>query len=349
MRHIGVDLHKTNFVACFLDEQDRPTVKTFPLTEQGLRAFQQELTRADEVAVEMSANAYYFYAQVVKLVRRVVLVDAYRFAVVSRSKKKTDRHDATALARFLKLGWLPEVSVPSPQIRALRQLFQARESLVEMTTKLKNMGHAALTRNGIALGRSAFKGPRGRAKLGRVAAGLPAPDRQILELTLRQIGALEGEVGRVESEIIRSGKDLPGLRRLLQVRGLGVLTAMGLLAEIGDINWFGSSKQLVSYAGLAVSVRQSNETDRRGRITKQGRRRLRGILIQAVLTLARGGQTPLKEFYLKKKREKGSGKAICATARKLLTVIYVMLKRGQDYWYAEGHLYGQKLSALEAA
>src|SRR5947209_18903784 len=130
MRHIGVDLHKTNFVACFLDEQDKPTVKTFALTEQGLLSFQRALTRDDEVAVEMSANAYYFYDRIVKLVRRVVLVDADRFAVVSRSKKKTDRHDAKALARFLKLGWLPEVSVPSPQIRALRQLFQARESLV---------------------------------------------------------------------------------------------------------------------------------------------------------------------------------------------------------------------------
>jgi DNA-binding PadR family transcriptional regulator len=58
MHHIGVDLHKTNFVACFLDEQDKTTVKTFALTEQGLRAFQRALTRADHVAVEMSANAY---------------------------------------------------------------------------------------------------------------------------------------------------------------------------------------------------------------------------------------------------------------------------------------------------
>jgi hypothetical protein len=69
----------------------------------------------------------------------------------------------------------------------------------------------------------------------------------------------------------------------------------------------------------------------------------------AVLTLARDGRTPPKEFYLKKKRERGSGKAICAAARKLLTVIDVMLKSGQDSWYAEGHLYGQMLSAPEAA
>ena len=49
MRHIGVDLHKTNFVACFLDEQDKPTVKTFALTEQGLLSFQRALTRVPAV------------------------------------------------------------------------------------------------------------------------------------------------------------------------------------------------------------------------------------------------------------------------------------------------------------
>ena len=348
MHFIGVDLHKTNFVVCFLDEQDRSRVETFSLTEQGLRAFRQKLSREDEVAVEVSANAYYFYDRIIEVVRRVVLVDAYRFAVISRSKKKTDRHDAKALARFLKLGWLPEVSVPRQEIRQLRQLFHARESLIEVTTKLKNMGHAALTRNGLALPRSAFKGPRSRAKLRLLSAGLSAADRRILEITLRQIEATEAEVEQLEAEIMRLGKDLPGLQLLLQVRGLGTLTAVGVLAEIGDIDWFESSKQLVAYAGLATSVRQSNETDRRGRITRQGRKKLRGILIQAVLTLVRGSKTPLKEFYLKKKREKGSGKAICATARKLLAVIYVMLKRGLDYWYMEERLYNQKLNALKA-
>ena len=82
--------------------------------------------------------------------RRVAVVDTYRFGVVARSKKKTDRADARALARFLKLGWLPEVAVPTEQVRALRQLLQARETLVSMRTKLKNTAHAASSRNGVA-------------------------------------------------------------------------------------------------------------------------------------------------------------------------------------------------------
>ncbi len=59
-------------------------------------------------------------------------------------------------------------------------------------------------------------------------------------------------------------------------------------------------------------------------------------------------KTPLMEFYQEKKREKGAGKAICATARKLLVIVFVMLKKGLDYWYIEDRLYNEKLKALRA-
>jgi transposase len=348
MRHIGVDLHKTNFVACFLAADDTQRLETFPLTSDGLARFKRQLRKSDGVAVEVTPNTYYFYDQIKASVGRVVLVDTYRFSVIARSKKKTDRADASALARFLKLGHLPSVPVPSEQVRGLRHLLQARETLVGMATKLKNMGHAALARNGVALSRAAFASARSRERLaGR--DGLAGADRAIMGAALRQLSALEAEVTELEAEIIHAGKGLPGLRRLLQVHGLSLLSAIALLAEIGDVALFEQSKQLVAYAGLATSVRQSNEHTRRGAITKQGRKRLRTIAIRAVLSMVNKTKTPLMEFYRRKKREKGAGKAICATARKLLTVIFVMLKKGLDYWYLEDRLYNRKLRALDAA
>jgi transposase len=348
MRHIGVDLHKTNFVVCFLSADDRQRLETFPLTRDGLARFKRQLRRSDEVAVEVTANIYYFYDQIKAQVRRVRLVDTYRFAVIAKSKKKTDRADASALARFLKLGHLPEVAVPSERVRKLRHLLQARETLVGMATKLKNMGHAALSRNGVALSRAAFASPGSRERLAQ-RDDLASADRAIMAASLRQLSALEAEVSQLEAEIVRVGKGLPGLRRLLQVHGLNLLSAISLLAEVGDINLFEQSKQLVSYAGLATSTRQSNEHTRRGAITKQGRKRLRTIAIRAVLSMVNKTRTPLMEFYQRKKREKGAGKAICATARKLLTVIFVILKKGLDYWYLEDRLYNRKLRALDAA
>jgi transposase len=344
----GIDLHKSNFVVCFLGEDDTIKLQTYPLTDPGLTTFCRGLRPDDQMAVETAQNAYYFYDRIHPLVNKVVLVDPYRFAVIAKSKKKTDRHDAITLARFLKLGWLPTVPIPNEKIRHLRQLCQARENLVQMATQLKNMGHAALVRNGIALKHAALNSLGSRRRLARLT-GLTALDQQILGVALRQLDALNREIDVLETEILRLGKDLPGVPRLLQIRGLSPLTAIILLAEIGDIAWFESSKQLAAYAGLAASVRQSGTTDRHGKITKQGRKRLRTIAIRTVLAMVNGKRTPLMDFYARKKQEKGSGKALCATARKLLTIIFVMLKRDLDYWYLEDRLYQRKLQMLRAS
>lgn len=348
MRYIGVDLHKTNFVVCFLALRGQPRVVTFPLTAEGLTSFRRQLRTDDEVAVEVGQNTYYFQEQIQERVKQVVLVDPYRFAVISRSKKKTDRHDAILLARFLKLGWVPTVPNPSPRIRELRTLLQARDTLVGMTTKLKNMGHGVFTRHGQLINANAFASVRGRQRLA-TTEGLPAGDQHILAVVLQQLEHLEQAIATIERQIVHAGKELPGLRRLLQIPGISLLSGIGLLAEIGDIQWFTNAKQLGAYAGVVPTVRQSNETDRRGHITKQGRKRLRTLAIRAVLSIVRSGPSPLVDFYQLKKRQKGAGKALCATARKLLSLLFVMLTKELDYWYLEERLYNKKLRVLQKA
>jgi transposase len=71
---------------------------------------------------------------------------------------------------------------------------------------------------------------------------------------------LDREVESLGAEIVRIGKGLAGVQRLLQIHGLNLLSAIALLAEIGNIALFETSKQLTAYAGLATSTRQSNET-----------------------------------------------------------------------------------------
>ena len=348
MRYIGIDLHKTNFVVCFLNEDESYRVETFPLSKSGIKRFLLEVEKSDQAAIEVTQNIYYFFDQIKDFVKRIVLVDTYRFAVIAKSKKKTDKADAVALARFLKLDYLPEVSVPSKQIRELRELLKARETLVSVRTKVKNMAHAALSRNGIKVERSAFATEIAMERLLR-QADLAQTDQIILQTAIRQIRELDREIEQLEAEIIKQGKTLKGLKRLLQLHGMNLLSAISLLAEIGDIELFETSKQLTSYAGLVTSTRQSSETTRHGKITKQGRKRLRTTAIRAVLSMVNRTKSPLMDFYQKKKTEKGSGKAICATARKLLTIVFVMLRKELDYWYLEDRLYNQKLRQLNRA
>lgn len=350
MRHIGVDLAKRSFTACFLEDDDSTRVATYSVTPEGLAQFRGDLYPDDRLAVEVGTNAYFFHDQMREAVAEIVLVSTYHFAVIAKSKKKTDRADAVLLARFLKLDYLPRVVMPEDRVRELRHLFTAREALVKTARQFKNIGHAALARNGIAVTRAAFATLTGRRRLSQLK-GLADVDRQVLDMALRQTAVVELEIEDMERNILRVGRNLPGLKRLLQIRGLGLISAIGVLSEIGDITRFGSAKQLASYAGLSTAVRQSGDTDRHGHITKQGRQRLRGFMVEAILSMVRNpsdSRTPIVDFYLKKKQEKGAGKAICAAARKLLTVVYTILAKGLDYWFLEERLYQTKLKALAA-
>ena len=218
-----------------------------------------------------------------------------------------------------------------------------------MATQCKNLGHAALARNGRSVSRSVFATGRGRARL-RKMEGIAPTDRVLLDMALRQLEAVETEIVDLEREIVRLGKHLPGLSTVLQIRGLGVIAGIGVLAEIGDVHWFPSARKLVGYAGLGASVRRSNQTEHRGGITTQARKLLRTLLIQAVLAMLKANDHgALVAFVRRKRREKGSGKAICATARKLLTVIHVLLTKQLDYWFLEERLYQRKLKAVARA
>jgi transposase len=109
-----------------------------------------------------------------------------------------------------------------------------------MRTKLKNMGHGALTRNGIALSRSAFASRLNRTRLSERDDPAPA-DALIMQAVLRQIAELDRldrEVEALGAEIVRVGKGLAGVQRLLQIHGMNLLSAIALLAEIGDIALF---------------------------------------------------------------------------------------------------------------
>jgi sugar-specific transcriptional regulator TrmB len=104
--------HKTNFVVCFLNADETSRLETYPINESGINRFTAQLAAEDEVAVEVTANIYSFYDRIKAHVSRIVLVDTYRFSVIAKSKKKTDKADARALAQFLKLDHLPSMFSP---------------------------------------------------------------------------------------------------------------------------------------------------------------------------------------------------------------------------------------------
>jgi transposase len=124
--------------------------------------------------------------------------------------------------------------------------------------------------------------------------------------------------------------------------GIDIFSAMLISTEIVDITRFSTPWKLVSYAGLSPSTRESSGKIKTGRITKQGSPLLRWILVQCSLSAIRHDHH-MRTFYERIKQRKGHGKAIVATAKEMLVIIWYMLTRHQLYKYINKNRYEQKL------
>ena len=175
---------------------------------------------------------------------------------------------------------------------------------------------------------------------------LPATDDHVLKSDLQILEALNEQIRSADIEIAKDAVNEEQAKLLMTMPGVDYYAAMILISEIGDVKRFASPEKLVSWVGLAPQVHQSGETQWTGRITKKGSKRARWILTQCAHT-ARQHDPKMKEFYEKIERRHGSRKAIIAVARKMLSIMHVMLTRNEPYHGENRQLTEQKHKRLE--
>lgn len=323
MRHIGVDLHKNSFTACWLNEVGERKVKTYKMSCVGMKSFKSALDKEDEVGVEATGNAGHFARHLEGLVKKVSVINPHQFKVISMSVKKTDEEDAVTIARYMSKGLIPEVRLRSKEESMISSLIGTRDKLVKLRSALKNKIHNILNANGIVTNREIFSSDKGLE--GVLSMELEDLYKFEIKVLVEQIRGLNKSIDEINEELKEKGRKLSGYKNLTSITGIGDLSAVILLNAIGDIKDFDDEKKLAAYFGIVPRVYQSNETNRSGRITKMGNKIARTSLVQCALIAIKYNDY-LRNFYLKLKAKKGSGKAIIATARKLLSIIYRTLK-----------------------
>jgi transposase len=146
-----------------------------------------------------------------------------------------------------------------------------------------------------------------------------------IDLLVDEIKHLNEAIDKISEELKQRGQKLDGHEGLTSIKGISDIGATIFLNTIGDVNDFKSEKHLASYFGIVPRVHVSNETSQYGHITKMGNKIARTALVQSTLIAIRYSPY-LRRFYDKLKVKKGSGKAIIATSRKMLGIIYLTLK-----------------------
>ncbi|MCP4713381.1 MAG: IS110 family transposase [Planctomycetes bacterium] len=142
-----------------------------------------------------------------------------------------------------------------------------------------------------------------------------------LEVLTEQIRCLTKSIKKPDDQMIDQGKKLKGHKNLASIKGIGDRSATALLSVIGNVKDFADENKLAAYFGIVPRVSDSNETIRHGRITKRGSKIGRTTLVQCTLVATRYSPY-LRHYYDRIKKHRGSGKAIIATARKFLGIIY---------------------------
>jgi len=340
--NVGVDLHKTQFTVC-VRSRGGDRFEKYPTTPAGYAAFFRKVAvwqrsgKKVRVAVESTGNTRYFKSQMEEAGIEVTVVNTLKLKVVNESVKKTDKHDAATIAEFLEKDMLPKAQLCSPESEQLRRLLKSRTILVRSQVAIKNQLHALLCSEGMESTKGSLQSKRGRQcvlnALKQWENGLE------VQPLFDTIESLEKSVKGIEDKIESLVAGDRVVELLQTIPGCGPIGAWTIRAFTDDIKRFSSAKKYSAYAGLVPWVQNSNEDIRHGRITKRGPEQLRTGLVQVVMgfrrMMSKTSDWRIMEQYEQIKKNKGSGKAIIATARKLSVIIWKMLSENIEFDIAQ--------------
>ena len=237
-------------------------------------------------------------------------------------RRKSDRIDTARLLREYRQGKLPLSFQPSAWWRQVRRLVDARQDLVERQTAMKNWIGSLLHHETWEDRENLWSGV-GLARLAKLS--LPASDRLLLDVRLRQLEEVAQEIQRVEAAMREMYDAWPEAQWVDQVRGIGMVTAVSVLAHIGPIERFASAEHLISYVGLAPGMWQSDGTRHEGHLGGGGTDgHLRYLLIEASTWLQ---EIPrYRPTFERVQKKRGKKIARIVLARLLLRSVYKMLR-----------------------
>jgi transposase len=330
---VAIDYHKSFSYGMIVNPQGellrRGRLQNDP---ESLREFLGEhAAERCHAVLEATRNWTLMHDWLEQQVGQVTLAHPQKVRAIAEARVKTDRIDAATLAHLLRCDLIPAAHVSSKDARVLKNLLRHRMFLVTVRTMTKN-------RIGVLLGRHPqllHDRPAGESygKIHRTwlkKLPLPIDERRVLHGELALLVQLDKRIDQADRWIKVTGKQDDRVRRLATIPGLGTFTAMLVVAEIDDVHRFATPQKLHAYAGLVPATYSSGGKSWHGRIVKAGNRYLRWAMVEAVWP-ARRSDASIGRYFHKHEAKIGTNKAKVATARRLLTIAYRLLKEQRDY------------------
>lgn len=326
---LAVDYHSENIeFRWFSRASGQMRTGRYPTTREGilrqLKEAKNELAPGGRIVWIMESTTG--WARVKELLgnkAQFVLSNVLQMPLPPKARRrKSDRIDTGRILREYLSGSLPTSFQPDRGLREVRRVVDSRQDLVERQTAIKNWINSLLHHETWEP-RENLWSEQGLTRL-RAMKWAPS-DRMLLEIRLQELGRLQESISQIEAQMQEIENHWPEAQWVDEMRGIGMVTAVSVVAHIGPIERFPTAEDLISYAGLAPGQQQSDQTRRDGHIGGGGTDgHLRYLLIEATTWLC---EIPrYRETYERVLQKRGSKVARIVVARLALRSIYKMLK-----------------------
>ena len=290
--YIGLDVHKSTIsIAYAAADGSAPvfygkTAGNNLSVERALTKLRKKLGVEKEdlrICYEAGPTGFVLARRLIQLHYDCIVIAPSKIPQKAGDKVKTDKKDSKKLARLLRAGELDAIHIPTATDEAVRDLCRARTDAVQARRRAKKQLLGFMLRNGMAYtGKTNWT----QSHLNYIRkAAMPDPVQQIvLEEYIMEIDALEERVARLFAhmeEQLELWDREPMVRALMALRGFQIVTAMTLIAELGDLDRFESPRQLMGYLGLVPGEDSSGTKRRQGSITKTGNTHARWMLVES--------------------------------------------------------------------
>jgi len=326
LKHVvGIDVAMDNFTVRFgviTDSQEKRFLATATFSNEA-RGFRKLLAWTHKQMVEpqapvwfvMEATGVYFEYLAYFLVEHgglvaVILPNKLKhFAQTLDNKSKTDRLDAGSICQFGLERNLTPWQPPSPQMKLLKELTREYDTVQEMATQVKNQLHA-------------------KQHTHKPLAETSKRLRAQLRLFQNQLKSIESQI----RSVVDDDDDLRArIANITIAKGIGFMTVVRTVAETNGFALITNQKQIASYAGMDIVIKQSGKRQGKPALSKRGNKHLRRAVYMPALSACRYNR-PLKALYLRLVRTKANKKvALLAVARKILCLIYTLWKKNVPY------------------
>jgi transposase len=254
---------------------------------------------------------------------------APKFVAPYRKSDKNDGNDAEAVCEAVTRPNMRFVPVKSAEQQALLSLHRVRQGFVVERTAIINRLRGLLSEFGVVL---PLRSVTVRRQAAQAAEVLPELARRAIGDLLDQLRHLDERVDAYDGEIHAQAKLSELARRLMQVRGIGAITALAIVATVGNAREFKNGRQFAAWIGLVPCQHSTGGKSRLGHISKRGDAYLRNLLVQgarSVLQTAAAHQDRLSRWALEVQARRGYYRALVAIANKNARIAWALLAKDQ--------------------